>query len=112
MPLENKDYTKFPSEEDEQTTQPKPLFPLGRTVATPGALATLASLGIEPSTLLDRHICGDWGDMVEEDKAENDFSVDKYLRIFSSYNVAEDVKLWVITEADRSVTTILLPSEY
>ncbi len=66
MPLENKAYTKFPSEADEETTQPKPLFPLGQTVATPGAIATLASLGIEPATLLDRHIVGDWGDMVEE----------------------------------------------
>ena len=97
---------------NEQLEQPKPLFDLGQIVATPGALETLASLGIEPSTLLDRHIVGDWGDMVEEDKQENDFSVDKYLRIFSAYIIAEDVKVWVITEADRSVTTILLPSEY
>lgn len=112
MPLENKDYSKFPSEEDEKTPLPKPLFPLGQIVATPGALETLASLSIEASTLLDRHVTGDWGDMVEEDKQENDFSVDKYLRIFSAYIIAEDVKVWVITEADRSVTTILLPSEY
>ena len=112
MPPDNKDNNKFPSGEDEKTPLPKPLFPLGQTVATPGALETLASLGIEPATLLDRHICGDWGDMVEEDKQENDFSVDKHLRIFSAYIVAEGVKVWVITESDRSVTTILLPSEY
>ena len=99
-------------EEEKEPEEKKPLFPLGRTVATPGALATLASLDIEPSTLLDRHVFGDWGDMVEEDKAENDFSIDKYLRIFSSYKIADDVKIWVITEADRSVTTILLPAEY
>ena len=98
--------------EAEEPEKKKPLFDLGQTVATPGALATLASFGVEPATLLDRHIVGDWGDMVEEDKAENDFSVDKYLRIFSAYIIAEDVKVWVITEADRSVTTILLPEEY
>ena len=98
--------------DEEEPELKKPLFPLGQTVATPGALETLASFDIEPSTLLDRHIVGDWGDMVEEDKAENDFSVDKHLRIFSAYIIAEDVKVWVITESDRSVTTILLPSEY
>ena len=91
--------------------QVKPLFALGQTVATPGALEAMKRLDISPITLLSRHQRGDWGDLDEEDKAENDLSVNEGLRIFSAY-VFDTVKLWVITEADRSATTILLPEEY
>jgi hypothetical protein len=90
----------------------QPLFPLGQVVATPGALEALQEAGQDPRALLRRHQSGDWGDMVDEDKAENDFSVNKELRIFSAYILSTGVKVWLITEADRSVSTFLLPSEY
>jgi hypothetical protein len=88
------------------------LFPLGQVVATPGALDALQEAGQHPLELLRRHQAGDWGDLSEEDKAENEFSVDKELRIFSAYILTTGVKIWVITEADRSYTTLLLPAEY
>ena len=72
----------------------------------------MQGMDISPISLLRRHQRGDWGDLDDEDKAENEFSLTKHLRIFSSYNLAEKIKVWVITEADRSVTTILLPEEY
>jgi hypothetical protein len=87
-------------------------FPLGRVVATPGALETLTEANINGFDLLSRHHQGDWGEMTEDDKRENEFSIDKELRIFSSYKLGEGSKLWIITEADRSATTLLLPSEY
>jgi hypothetical protein len=60
---------------------------------------------------LIRHLSGDWGDLSSEDKAENDFSLRRDLRIFSAYDTPKG-RLWIITEADRSATTVLLPSEY
>jgi hypothetical protein len=87
-------------------------FQLGQMVATPGALDALAEAGQAAFGFIQRHQSGDWGDLSEEDKRENEFSVDKYLRIFSAYHTSKGEKLWVITEADRSVTTLLLPSEY
>ena len=90
----------------------KPLFPLGQTVATPGALEALAEAGQSALEFLQRHQAGDWGIVPEEDKAENDFSVSRHLRILSAYELNTGVKIWLITEADRSVTTCLLPSEY
>ncbi len=65
-----------------------------------------------PADFLARHEQGDWGEVCNEDKQENEYSVTKRLRILSAYRTSKDVKLWVITEADRSVTTILLPNEY
>ena len=61
---------------------------------------------------IKRHGDGDWGDMDEHDKAENELAIGKYLRIFSAYEQAPLPKTWVITEADRSVTTVLFPEEY
>jgi hypothetical protein len=88
-------------------------FSLGRVVATPGALEALAEAGQSAIEFLRRHQAGDWGECVpEEDKRENEFSVDKELRIFSAYHTAKGDKLWVITEANRSLTTVFLPSEY
>ncbi len=89
------------------------LFPLGRLVATPGALALLKrSAGKDHlPALLERHRSGDWGDVPPEDARENEFSVRHGFRIVSSYRVAGE-RLWVITERDRSTTTLLLPSEY
>lgn len=90
----------------------KPLFPLGQTVATPGALEALEEAGQSALEFLQRHQIGDWGIVPEEDKAENDFSVSRHLRILSAYELKTGVKIWVISEADRSVTTCLLPEEY
>ena len=88
------------------------LFPLGRLVATPGAIELIRSAGEDLlPTLLERHQSGDWGDVPEEDARENEFSVRHGFRVLSSYRVAGE-RLWVMTEADRSVTTLLLPSEY
>lgn len=89
----------------------KALFELGQVVATPGALEVLQEHNINPSTLLDRHITGDWGDLEQEDKDENEFSITNGYRILSAYNTPGG-RVWIITEADRSATTILLPSEY
>ena len=95
-----------------QLTERKPLFDLGSLVSTPGALAALAKSGQTPLDFLSRHITGDWGDLEEEDRKENELSVKQGFRILSSYKTNAGEKLWVITEADRSVTTLLLPEEY
>ncbi len=89
-----------------------PKFLLGRMVATPGALRALTEAGEEPLTYLCRHASGDWGELCEEDKKENEFSVGECLRILSAYKLSTGVKIWIITEADRSATTILLAEEY
>jgi len=86
-------------------------FSLGQTVATPGALEVLGSAGASPLTLLARHQSGDWGNVPPEDARENERSVMQGDRILSSYRVGGE-RLWIITEADRSVTTILKPDEY
>lgn len=88
------------------------LFPLGQVVATPGALAALQTAGQTPIEFLTRHITGDWGDLPAEDVQENEFSLQHGFRLLSAYRTAKGEKLWLITEADRSVTTFLLPSEY
>jgi hypothetical protein len=85
---------------------------LGRIVATPGALAALEEAGEIPDTFLKRHVTGDWGEVDEHDRQENEFSVAHGFRLLSAYTVTNGTKLWIITEADRSATTILLPSEY
>ena len=89
-----------------------PKFALGRIVATPGALVALEEANQNPFVFLERHQAGDWGDLCEEDKRENDFSVRNGFRILSAYRTRNDVKIWIITEADRSVTTLLRPHEY
>ncbi len=86
--------------------------PLGQVVATPGALEALERAGEEPVRYLARHVRGDWGEVGEEDWRENDFSIANGFRILSTYTTGAGDKLWIITEADRSVTTLLLPSEY
>lgn len=88
------------------------LFPLGQLVATPGALDALHQAHQTPWEFLSRHVNGDWGELTEEDKRENEFSVTRHLRILSAYTLSTGVKIWLITEADRSATTILLPEEY
>ena len=88
------------------------LFPLGQTVMTPGAQEALQRAGQLPRTFLASHVRGDWGDLDAEDKRANDRALKDGTRILSAYHTKKGDKLWVITEADRSVTTILLPSEY
>lgn len=88
-----------------------PLFPLGRVVATPGALNLLVIDGQDPGELLDRHRSGDWGDVSPEDAVENRRSVRHGWRILSSYPVGTS-RIWIITEANRSSTCLLLPNEY
>jgi hypothetical protein len=87
-------------------------FPLGQVVATPGALEALRQAGDEPLLYLVRHQSGDWGEVCEEDAKENEFSVENGFRILSAYTLKDGTRIWVITEADRSSTCILLPSEY
>lgn len=87
------------------------LFALGQIVATPGALELLDQEAVNASLLLERHQSGDWGDVPEEDAEENQSFVANGNRILSSYAIGDE-RLWIITEADRSSTTLLLPSEY
>lgn len=85
---------------------------LGQIVATPGALRALEEAHERPDTYLARHETGDWGEVDAADWQENELSVRKGFRILSAYTLATGVKIWIITEADRSATTILLPEEY
>jgi hypothetical protein len=86
-------------------------LPLGRIVATPGALKLLTEARAHPFDLLARHATGDWGDLCSFDRRQNQIALREGLRVLSSYPVGREC-VWVITEADRSVTTILLPEEY
>ena len=95
-----------------QHTYQRPLFPLGRVVATPGALAALSKVGQSPWFFLLRHSRGDWGDMDPQDLQENERALQGGGRLFSAYTLTSCIRLWVITEADRSCTTALLPLEY
>ena len=87
-------------------------FSLGQTVATPGALDLLDRTATDGFELIKRHQCGDWGSVPPEDAEENERSIDSGCRILSSYFLNSTERLWIITEADRSVTTLLLPDEY
>jgi hypothetical protein len=89
-----------------------PRFPLGQIVATPGALDALLIAGQTPGNFLRRHVAGDWGDLDEDDRRENESSLSDGFRLLSAYRLSDDTLIWVITEADRSSTCILLPSEY
>jgi hypothetical protein len=86
-------------------------LPLGRVVASPGALRALSDAGEHPLSYIVRHASGDWGDLCAFDRRENGLALRHGYRVLSSYAVGEG-RVWVITEADRSVTTILLPDEY
>lgn len=88
------------------------LFPSGQIVATPGALEALEASHQTPFDFVARHSRGDWGELSADDIAENEFSLKHGYRLLSSYATAAGRKLWVITEADRALTTLLLPGEY
>ena len=86
----------------------QPRFPLGRTVATP----TVMALSIDLASYMHRHHCGDWGDLEEGDKQANEDALIHGDRILSCYRVGGGRRIYIITEADRSSTCILLPEEY
>ncbi|MBR8165582.1 hypothetical protein KDW98_31075 [Burkholderia vietnamiensis] len=89
-----------------------PRFPMGRPVITPSAQDTLDKAGISGVLLLARHIHGDWGNLSVEDQTANELAILTGKRLLSSYDLPGGGKVWVITEADRSITTILLPEDY
>ena len=85
---------------------------LGRVVATPGALKLLSEMGEDPFEYLARHATGDWGELSGFDRRQNERALREGARVLSSYPVGEERRIWIITESDRSITTILLPEEY
>jgi hypothetical protein len=88
----------------------KDKFPLGQVVITQNARAVLSDADVRAA--IKRHVAGDWGELDEADKAENEFSLQQGFRLLSSYRAADGTKFWIITEADRSATTVLLPEDY
>ncbi|MFO0890976.1 MAG: hypothetical protein U0790_17765 [Isosphaeraceae bacterium] len=99
-----------PNDGKKMEAKTKKTFPLGRIVATPNALHTLVYEDITKG--LDRHMVCDWGDCCPADWKENEFSLKEGFRLFSVYHDRNGKKFWVITEADRSVTTVLMPEDY
>jgi hypothetical protein len=89
-----------------------PLFPLGLIVGTQGAVRALEDAGQGPQVFLDRHVHGDWGEVTDADKRENAYAVQHGFRILSAYTTNAGERIWVLTEADRSATTFMLPEEY
>lgn len=103
-----------------------PRFALGQIVATPSAIELLEQTGFSALALISRHVHGDWGDCCDEDKATNELSVQQHMRVMSVYRLVDAERLlqtpldkrsslptvWIITEADRSATTLLLPEDY
>jgi hypothetical protein len=87
-------------------------FALGQTYITPGAEEALMIAGQTGIEFLRRHMSNDWGELSDEDVRENELSLEEGFRLLSAYRTATGQKLWIITEADRSATTILLPDEY
>ena len=90
----------------------KPKFRLGKLVATPGALDALTEAAQHPMHFISRHLQGDWGDCCSEDLQANEDALKNGARLFSVYKTAKGIKIWIITEADRSSTCVLLPEEY
>jgi hypothetical protein len=91
---------------------PKRKFPLGHVVATPAAMAAIIAAGQSTHDFLVRHVHCDWGDVGEEDRKANEEALETGERLLSVYRTNRGLKVWVITEAERSATTILLPHEY
>lgn len=85
-------------------------FKIGQLMATPGAMREVSAREIGKA--LSRHADGDWGDVCDEDKKANDDALENDTRLLSAYHTETGTKFWIITEADRSVTTVLLPDEY
>jgi hypothetical protein len=94
-----------------QATKLRPLFHPGRLLVTPAALTTLRSNSIPVISVMLRHIAGDWGIVSNEDRAQNDLSIEAGLRLLSIYRLPDGAKVWVVTEWDRSHTTIRLAGD-
>ncbi len=90
----------------------RPRFRMGQPVITPAAQSMLQRAGISPTVLLGRHLRGDWGDLDIADIASNELALLIHRRLLSSYVIPGGERVWIITEADRTVTTILLPEDY
>ncbi len=97
-------------ENNNETARIKSNFPLGQVVCTPGVRDSVSF--VEQMIALSRHARGDWGEVCPDDWAENELSLKEGFRLFSVYRTQKNVKFWIITEADRSATTLLLPDEY
>jgi Protein of unknown function (DUF2958) len=89
-----------------------PKFSLGQVVATPGAVEALERNRQHPTSFMRRHIRGDWGELDAHDVAENEYALAHGVRLLSAYTLKDGTRIWIITEADRSTTTVLLPEEY
>jgi hypothetical protein len=87
-------------------------FACGQLVMTPGVAYLVQEGSLRPVQYLARHFIGDWGDLSDRDRAANDAAVRRGERLLSSYRITDTLRLWIITEADRSATTLLLPHEY
>lgn len=93
--------------------RPVGLFQLGRLLATPGALRACEAAGADLTLYLARHVSGDWGELIgEEDSRANVEALQHGSRVFSGYRLPDGTRIWIITEADRHATTVLLPEEY
>ena len=88
------------------------IFGMGQIVATPGVLRELAAHGVNEWDFLRRHAIGDWGELSEEDREANASALETGARLLSNYPLPDGTRIWIITEADRSATTLLLPEEY
>ena len=88
------------------------LFPLGRLFATPGAIMAAGKAEDNLITYLNRHATGVWGELSQDDRLANSQALKDGLRLLSAYRLKDGTKIWIITEADRSATTVLLPDEY
>ncbi len=95
---------------DVDPARSKARFPFGQIVATSNALSKLTQMDI--LSALSRHAKGDWGEVCEEDRQENELSLKEGFRLLSVYHGSNGTKFWIITESDRSVTTVLLPEDY
>jgi hypothetical protein len=95
---------------DRRLREAAPLFPSGRFLMTPGVMESVAQRDMLRA--LGRHLNGDWGRVCREDWVENELSLREGFRLFSVYDAADGTRFWIITEANRIATTVLLPSEY
>jgi hypothetical protein len=114
LSLEHPSFQARPCKRKEAHVVPlhKPLFHLGRVVATPSAIEALTEAGQTPWEFLARHVPGAWGDISDGDRQANDDALKDGRRLLSAYQTKTGRRLWVITEADRSSTCLLLPDEY
>ena len=100
----------MPEDPDDDPLSPEPKFPLGQTVVTRTALAVLLRRDIFQA--LERHQAGDWGELCAEDRRANEDALRLGARLLSVYHMTEGAKFYVITEWDRSLTTVMLPEDY